>query len=909
MRRSELQEQKLAVQQRISVTKEALAHTLSELRASHSVNEQMALSFDKRLQQWEQQLDGRQAQLRKKQEVDQQRKDVQSVKRAELSNSLSQLQREHEAEEEREGELRETIAMLQEELQGEERRTAGMQAELTRLQQFSSDLTAAGPVLQQQLERVKAKDLHWDEREVEAALRVELQRRDLLMHRVAVLEEADWLRQLHRSERWLQTEHSRHFAPVRAKDVKQRFVLGAELGLMSEELVQQRQRELREEDEREERKAQGLARPSSPHSQSAHGSPLLDPASGNGTWAVPPLQAEPQLSSSLRRSSRAASAAGGRQRAASVIAANEGQAGEQRHAPAQAGAERLQALGKKGGRLAQGASSHFRTQSTLPASWQHLNSAPQHKALTSSPDSGAAKREEQRSAGAVEGGATPLSGATSTRTSTRTSHRESVASSSSRPGSPSAASPVLAHSRPVTGRSSPSLSSMRSPAVLSHRSGRAQPGSRPLTASKRASVSSRATTASRDAGEPKGRAASGLRRGESPFSPAVPAMDPASMIPTTAMRTPTRQHPAISPLQLPGLPPASLLLPLQPSSEADEMLKQLTGRSYEAQQQRLADEQSAVATEQDALTARKEQRVYDQFVINSARKPASARQHTAAAQTAASPRPPIPRPPAGEADAALPRRGHRGAVMLTSRKPGAGPGALTEWLEAQAQQAMEAEAAEATGQQARRRHALMPAAALHKHLSLMMPDETPPLPPAQQPEPAQPAAEPLLPLELVAAASPAVDLPSPARRLAVNVPNTPPPLLSAREMELAALWTPPAAREDWSEVTDAEERGTLTAAIPSQQPAARAAEAVRAGAGRRRGIPDDEQPGRLAQLCQAQHSRAIRSNQMKLIPCSSRHCHSTCQSPHSRQYNSATENETCRYSRHEPLTARYSLPE
>ena len=402
----ELMDAKAAQLAHIAHLHDTLQHNKNELRASYSVNDQMMIAHDKRLQQWNTQLEARREALRKKREIDQQRKDVQAIKRAEMLEARDVVRTDCEKEQERQRELTELLAMTQHEWQQELATTAEMERTTERLQRLHVNLSSAAPHLQHELDRVTEKDRHFDVHEVERAVQEEMERQHELIQRLTQLEEEEWTRRLHRTERWIQTDPSRHFKSLKdvlADGSRERYVLGVEMGLMDNQWVSEKQREMEEEEElraaetaaRQRRSGISLHSPGSTsqlnssrdasHSSHSHISPALAAhaasASSPGLSGVLPPAAQ-TWASSLRSSSNVPHAVGrggrqskhsvtSRQRAGSVSAV---QANYSNTVP-------LDQSTPQSGKVRRG---HARTQTMLPLGWQQSESIVPSNASTTS---------------------------------------------------------------------------------------------------------------------------------------------------------------------------------------------------------------------------------------------------------------------------------------------------------------------------------------------------------------------------------------------------------------------------------------------------------------------------------------------------------------------------------------------
>ena len=367
---------------------DTLQHNKNELRASHSVNEQMTVAHDKRLQQWNSQLDGRKEALRKKREIDQQRRDVQAVKRAEMLAARDAVRTDCEKQQQRQRELEELLAMTEQELQQEQATTAEMERTTERLRRLHVNLSSAAPHLQHELDRVTGKDRHFDLREVERAVQTEMERQHVLIQRLTQLEEEEWTRRLNRTERWIQTDPSRHFKSLKDElddGSRERYVLGVEMELMDQQWVSERQQQMEIDERRAEmaprQRRSGIIVHSPANASQAstsrrgrsysihtsHISPALaafSSSSSPGYGAMP--TAAQTWATSLRSSAHAPHATGhgeqqphrGRQRAGSVSVAQ----------PTLSSTAQLDPSAQLAVKARRG---HARTQTMLPVGWQH----------------------------------------------------------------------------------------------------------------------------------------------------------------------------------------------------------------------------------------------------------------------------------------------------------------------------------------------------------------------------------------------------------------------------------------------------------------------------------------------------------------------------------------------------------
>ena len=769
-----LQERKAQAMGHIAHLRDVLEHTRSELRASYAVNEQMLLGFDKRLQQWRHQLEGKKDANRKKADIDAQRKEVQLVKRTELADAIAVVHHEWQVEDERRRELQERLWMMQEEVQAEQQRSADMQREKERLERFHADLTVAAPHLRRELDRVSEKDRDFDVQQVEAAIAVELEKQAQLMRRVAVLEEEQWQRHTRRCERWMQTEPSRHFKRVRAEDVHQRFVLGQELGLITDGWMKEKQRDMRDKELQQEERgsATSASRSRQPSVVVLHPSAAVlqrtieqsrmsvsgsDDGSEEGLW-------EASLRSSTHSRAVSSTPPVPRRRAGSQTT---GQALHQR-APSSVDSRPAGRSGK---------ATHARTQSSMPAPSWHLHRAP----APDTRDRRASRREavEEEEGDAVDEqkqqqGASPPTAWRSTREERVHSLHGSSAQHSrqvSRPSLPSQRRSLLPRS-PSPHPSSPQSSvgssfSTRSPLSPSrpltpddsptpdriapwdtaagdgayiadrHRSrsrtlSRSPSPQQPPSASGAMPVLNRLLSTKRTPSSHSRtiRASSPSPLDSSPTPPPLPhrssspspsfVMDPATLIPHNALRptspsphrlpAPQSRHPAPSP---PPPPPPSTI-----SAPALEQLYEATARTFDvgvAGGRRLTRE--VVAEELDAKAAREEEMAYERYLqeqLGGVKKgEGGVAEEGGGERAGVDVR--VKLSPAAEATDALGNPRHRGAVQLAA-SPVAGT--LTEWLELQVRSAMGVEEEDRRRRQAASLSGPLP----HGHLSLMMPD-------------------------------------------------------------------------------------------------------------------------------------------------------------------------------------------
>ena len=124
-----------------------------------------------------------------------------------------------------------------------------------RLHRLHVNLSSAAPHLRHELDRVEAKDIHFDVHEYEQTVQEEMERQHELIQRLTQLEEDEWARRLSRTERWVQTDPSRHFKLLKdelADGNRQRYVLGVEMGLMDNQWVSDRQEQMEDEERRAE---------------------------------------------------------------------------------------------------------------------------------------------------------------------------------------------------------------------------------------------------------------------------------------------------------------------------------------------------------------------------------------------------------------------------------------------------------------------------------------------------------------------------------------------------------------------------------------------------------------------------------------------------------------------------------
>ena len=757
-----LQDRKALAIAHIAHLKDVLDHTRSELRASYAVNEQMVVGFDKRLQQWNQQLAGRREALRKKKEMDGQRKDVQLVKRRELQAAVDAAREEFEREDERRRELQETADMMTAELTGEQAMSASMSLEKDRLELFHSELSAAAPILQHELERVMAKDAAFDVRVIERSIQLELEKRAELMRRLAVLEEEDAHRTANRTERWIQTEHSRHFKRVRPEDISERYVLGREMGLMTDEWVKEKQREMREADEREHQREHqaehqeavaeagqwvGNAQRSplftsgaerGPTSVGSGGSGVLTPAS---LWSTEP--AARRFPDTLRSSPQAQPSLPLRRKAGSVITVST------------QGRARGRSEALRPGQSAK--SSHNRTQSSMPATWHQEAVLPDTRPASAGANDVGAEETKETSAGSLSpsfaaGGSRPSSQQSHSRPTSSATRSSSRAVSPMPPHSPQyrvrprTGKDGNASSRPGTGLSADTLVEMvekeltsrgltpKSP-LTGEPSSRHPRGVSPLKGAAHHLDGGRSERTDRPRSKERSR------------SPGLPdhltqgVMNASTMIPTTALRAAApaggQKRSGVRPLsfaaltQQPAVPPSTL------SSDALEELYAMTTRTFAINHHRRLT-QDERAQEMDAETARVADQAYEHFIVttqppqpqpqaNAARPdPASGASAASGLQEPAAEvsvlpvqRLKVPGVDGGEGAEALMsgRRAHRGAVHLATLPM---TGTLSEWLELQVRNAMELDDHERAP---RPSDGPLP----HQHLSLMMPDLTAPI--------------------------------------------------------------------------------------------------------------------------------------------------------------------------------------
>ena len=759
----DLQERKAKAMGHIAHLRDVLEHTRSELRASHAINEQMQLGFDKRLQQWKQQLGGRRDANHKKVQVDTQRKEVHMVKRRELADAIDVVQREWEVEDERRRELQERLWMMQEETQAEQQRSAQMQRERERLERLHTDLTLAAPHLRTELERVSERDRAFDVRQVEAAIQVELEKQAQLMRRVAVLEEEQWQRQMRRCERWMQTDPSRHFRRVRPEDIKERFVLGQELGLMTDAWMRDKQREMRQREVRQVERgtSPGASRSRRPSLVVLNPSPAVlqrtidqsrlsvtEVDDGSEGGRHPASLWESSLHSSSQRRAEFAIPTTARRRAATHAA------GEALHQRAPSSINTRPA-GKSE------RATHTRTQSSMPAPSWHLprSLVPARRHSGSGRGKTVEEEEEREPIEEKEQWASPL---TAWHRGSEEEQSHPLHNHHSRQLSRQSPSPDPRG--PLPRSPSPHPSSPRSSISSSHSTRSSRSVSRPLTAESRADSAasdaanagdrrrSRSRTLSRSP-SPQPPSASGAMptlnrqlsnkltpsshsrtvrastpsldastfpapRGRSP-SLSAGVMDPATLIPQTALRpTPPLPHtppPSRQPPPAPHPPPSTI------SAPALEQLYAATALSFDVPvplSRRLTRE--VVAEELDAKAAREEAMAYERYLQEGAGGGANKVEveETIAeeGEDGGAAEVQVTLSPLVREAADMPTNArHRGAVQLAA-SPVAGT--LTEWLELQVRSAMDFD----DGDRRRRQAASLSASLPHQHLSLMMPD-------------------------------------------------------------------------------------------------------------------------------------------------------------------------------------------
>ena len=324
------------------------------------------------------------------------------MKRAEMLDARDVVRASCEAEQEKQRELTELLAMTQQELQQEQAATAEMERTTERLQRLHVNLSSAAPHLQHELDRVSVKDLHFDVHQVERTVQEEMDRQHELLQRLTQLEEDEWSRRLNRTERWIQTDPSRHFKLLKdelADGSRQRYVLGVEMGLMDNQWVTDKQQQMDDEERRAELAARRRRSGISLHSPTSSSSQLnssREPSRSTHSHISPALAAfaassSPALSgvlppaaqtwaSSLRSSSHAAGQPAsqqpirGRQRAGSVSVVHP-------NPSSTVPLEQSQQAVNQAGKARRG---HARTQTMLPVGWQQTEAAELSNASTAS---------------------------------------------------------------------------------------------------------------------------------------------------------------------------------------------------------------------------------------------------------------------------------------------------------------------------------------------------------------------------------------------------------------------------------------------------------------------------------------------------------------------------------------------